>query len=401
MRPPLTKYQLDAIFCPERYAEIEATTKSGKTHGCLAWLFEQAATKGKKGRNFWWVAPVYSQAAIAYRRLKAAIPLSLRTTNDSEMSITLANGAVIWFKTGEKPDNLYGEDVYAMVIDEASRLREDAWHACRSTLTSTKGPVRIIGNVKGRKNWFFLLCRKAQAGEKGHRYTKITWRDGVAAGIINGEEVEQARRDLPANVFKELFEAEPSDDTGNPFGIAAIRGNICPVMSPLAPIAFGVDLAKSVDWTCVVGLDENGHVCRYERFQAPWTETIRRVRNAVGSVPAFVDSTGVGDPIVENLQRGDGQRTPNYEGYKFTSESKQKLMEGLAVVIQQAKIAYPAGVLVQELEAFEYEYTGRDGRSTGVRYSAPAGAHDDTVCALALAVACSSVAAGRPRWRPI
>lgn len=317
------------------------------------------------------------------------------------MSITLANGAVIWFKTGEKPDNLYGEDVHAMVIDEASRLREDAWHACRSTLTSTKGPVRIIGNVKGRKNWFFQLCRKAQAGEKGHKYTKITWKDGVAAGIINADEVEQARRDLPANVFRELFEAEPSDDTGNPFGINAIRTNICKVLSNLPPIAFGVDLAKSVDWTVIAGLDENGHVCRFDRFQAPWTETIRRVRNMVGAVPAFVDSTGVGDPIVENLQRGENGRTGNYEGYKFSSESKQKLMEGLAVVIQQGKIAYPAGVLVQELEAFEYEYTGRDGRSTGVRYSAPPGMHDDAVCALALAVACSAVAAGRPRWRPI
>lgn len=344
---------------------------------------------------------MYSQASIAYRRLKAAIPVSLRTTNDSDMSITLANGAVIWFKTGEKPDNLYGEDVWAVVIDEASRLREDAWHAIRSTLTSTRAPVRIIGNVKGKKNWFFKMCRRAQAGEKGHKYTKITWKDGVAAGIINADEVEEARRDLPANVFKELFEAEPSDDSGNPFGIRAIRACIIPIQSPLAPIAFGVDLAKSVDWTVSIGLDENGQECRFARFQAPWTETMKSVRAAVGSVPAFVDSTGVGDPILETLQRGDGARTPNYEGYKFSSESKQKLMEGLAVAIQQGKVAFANPVLIQELEAFEYEYTGKDGRSTGVRYSAPPGMHDDAVCALALAVACSSAASGRPRWRPV
>ena len=364
---------------------------------------------GRPGRNYWWVAPVYSQAAIAYRRLKVGIPQPLRATNDSDMTLTLANGAVIWFKSGEKPDNLYGEDVYAVVIDEASRLREDAWHAIRSTITSTRGPVRIIGNVKGRKNWFFKMCRKAQAGEAGHHYMKITWKDGVAAGIINPEEVEAARRDLPANVFMELFEAEPSDDTGNPFGIQAIRNNVRDGISPLAPIAFGVDLAKSVDWTVIVGLDENGHVCRFDRFQAPWTETMRRVQAAVGAVPAFVDSTGVGDPILEQLQRSGGLNAParslknltNYEGYKFSSESKQKLMEGLAVAIQQNKVGYPDGVLVQELEAFEYEYTGRDGRSTGVKYSAPGGMHDDAVCAIALAVACSAVAGTRCGWRPI
>jgi hypothetical protein len=40
-------------------------------------------------------------------------------------------------------------------------------------------------------------------------------------------------------------------------------------------------------------------------------------------------------------------------------------------------------VIVNELEQFEYSYT-----RTGVRYGAPDGFHDDTVCSLALAVMC-------------
>ena len=58
-------------------------------------------------------------------------------------------------------------------------------------------------------------------------------------------------------------------------------------------------------------------------------------------------------------------------------------MEGLAVAIQGKEIGFPDGVIVSELEAFEYEYT-----RNGVKYSAPAGMHDDTVCALALANNC-------------
>ncbi len=68
-------------------------------------------------------------------------------------------------------------------------------------------------------------------------------------------------------------------------------------------------------------------------------------------------------------------------GYKFTSTSKQQLMEGLSVAIQQGTIKFPDGVLVRELESFEYEYT-----RSGIRYTAPEGLHDDCVCALALAV---------------
>ena len=37
------------------------------------------------------------------------------------------------------PDSLYGEDVYGAVIDEASRMKEDAWVAIQSTLTATRG----------------------------------------------------------------------------------------------------------------------------------------------------------------------------------------------------------------------------------------------------------------------
>ena len=55
-------------------------------------------------------------------------------------------------------------------------------------------------------------------------------------------------------------------------------------------------------------------------------------------------------------------------------------MEGLAVAIQQQKIGFPEGIIVTELEQFEYELT-----RTGVRYSAPEGLHDDCVCSLALA----------------
>lgn len=95
--------------------------------------------------------------------------------------------------------------------------------------------------------------------------------------------------------------------------------------------------------------------------------------------PSLVDSTGVGNPIVEQLQ----STCPMVEGYPFTSQSKQQLMEGLAWAIQNKATTYPAGEIVNELESFQYEY-----RPSGVRYTAPEGLHDDCVCALALAVMC-------------
>lgn len=366
--------QEEAIFCPERYAVVEASTKSGKTIGCIAWLVEQA-WHGRTGRNYWWVAPIYGQAKIAYRRIKNGLTAGSFTKNDSELTITLANGAVIWFKGADNPDSLYGEDVYAAVMDEASRCKDEAWFALRSTLTQTRAPVRIIGNVKGRKNWAYAMARRAEAHEPDMRYTKITAYDAVAGGVLDADEIDDAKRQLPENVFRELYLAEPSDDGGNPFGIDAIQACIAP-LSTRQSVAWGWDLAKSVDWTVGIALDSGGATCRFERWQSPWEQTIADIARHTDR-PALVDSTGVGDPVLEALQR----QSSLFEGLKFTPSSKQQLMEGLAVAIQQGQVTFPAGPIVSELEAFEYEYT-----RTGARYSAPQGMHDDCVMALALAV---------------
>ena len=384
VRPWLYDKQRRAIFdaidpngAPARYAVVEASTKAGKTVGCMAWLMEQAFIYGREGRNYWWVAPVYPQAKIAFRRIKRGLPKSLFVANESELTITLPNGAVVWFKSGEKPDNLYGEDVFAAVIDEASRVREDSWIAVRSVLTATRGPVRIIGNVKGRSNWHFRLARKAEAGEPGMAYAKLTAYDAAEGGVISIEEIEDAKKLLPDNVFRELYLAEPSDDEGNPFGLAHIAACVAP-LSEGRPVANGVDLAKSSDWTVAIGLDKDGVCCGFERWQGPWETTVDRILGLVGKTPTLVDSTGVGDPIVERLQK---LRRNVFEGYQFSSSSKQKLMEGLAAAIQSGEVRFPDGAIRAELELFEYQYT-----RTGVRYSAPEGYHDDCVMALALAV---------------
>lgn len=372
-RPHLYPKQLAAIFTSKRYAIIEASTKAGKTVGCLAWIIEQCMM-GKDGHNYWWVAPSYRQAAIAYRRAKGGLTKGTYEANETKLMIKLINGTMLWFISGEIPDNLYGEDVYAAVIDEASRLRESAWHAIRSTLTATQGPIRIIGNVKGRKSWFYRLARQAQSGAASMHYAKLVASDAVQAGVLQSEEVQDAKEKLPPAVFQELYLAEPGDDSGNPFGIDAIRACI-KLKSLLPAICYGVDLAKSTDWTVIIGLDINGDCCYFERFQKPWMETVKRIKDVVGHTQCLLDSTGVGDAVVEFIQRNYGS---NFEGFKFSQTSKQQIMEGLALAIQGKTISFPQEC-ADELEEFEYQYT-----RTGVTYSAPEGLHDDAVCALAL-----------------
>lgn len=386
--PRVFQYQHDAFFGPERYAVVEGSTKAGKTYPCMLWLLAEMGSRGGEGRLFRWVAPTHSQAEMVYgrmcRMMRDADPDKVTwRSNDTKKRLFLNGLGVIDFCTGEEPDNLYGEDVYGAVMDEFTRQREETWHAVRSTLTSTEGRCRFVGNVKGRKNWGYKLARKAEevmhrkeAGDRlTMRYAKFTADHAVDEGIMSADELEDARATLPHSVFRELYYAEPSEDGSNPFGISHIRAQIAP-LSNMAPMCFGIDLARKADWTVVIGLDENGAVCVFERWHGlSWEHTTAKILAIVGQVPAFADSTGLGDVVVERL----AQRS-NVEGFQFTQKSKQQLIEGLAVDIQTGKVRYPDGPIVSELEQFEYVNT-----RTSVVYSAPEGGHDDCVCALALA----------------
>lgn len=376
VRPKLTNYQKAILDSPARFTLTEAGTKTGKTFSHLWWLFEKSHHPPKKGANYWWVAPVYSQAKIAFTRLRRVVAASSAyRINESELYIQTPQGSTIWFKSADKPDNLYGEDVCAAVFDEFTRAKEEAWIALRTTLEATNGPCKFIGNVKGKKNWGYQLGVKARAGERDLEYFKITAYDAIRENILTLEGVEQAQRMLPANAFKELYLAEALDDQANPFGVQFIQKQIKP-LSLQTPEIFGVDLAKSVDWTVVVGLDAQGDVAFFDRWQGDWSQTRAKLIKIIGSSPAFIDSTGVGNPVVEEIQK----QCMRAEGYTFTQISKQQIMEGLAYAIQNGYISILDGVMKEELESFEYEYT-----KSGVKYSAPSGCHDDTVCALALA----------------
>ena len=135
-RPYLTTYQKAILDSDARYTITAASTKTGKTASHIIWLFEQALNI-KEHQSVWWVAPVYQQAEIAFRRMRSQVSeRDFFQANESKLVLTTPIGSRIEFKSAEKPDNLYGDDVYAAVFDEASRAREDAWFALRSTTTT-------------------------------------------------------------------------------------------------------------------------------------------------------------------------------------------------------------------------------------------------------------------------
>lgn len=315
--------------------------------------------------------PTYKLLKETYNDCVGALDSIILRKSDQEF-IELITGGVIDFWTMDNPFAGRSRKYKRAIIDEAAFAKSllQSWNeAIRPTLTDYEGDAFFFSTPKG-KNDFYEFYLKGVEGKDGW----ASWRKtSYENPFIKHSEIESAKNDIPSLAFQQEYMAEFNANVANPFGLPYIEQCTYPLSNEPA-VCFGIDLAKSHDFTVIIGLDKNGAVCHFERFQKDWRSTLETMRN-LPPVPVKIDSTGVGDPIVEDFQRIRG----NILGFKFSAHSKQQIMEGLAVAIQKRLITFPDGDITRELGNYEYEYT-----NTGVRYSCSRG-HDDCVCALALA----------------
>jgi hypothetical protein len=369
--------QKKILDAERRFVVVMCGRRFGKSELSQILIIKEALNGGQVA----YITPTYGLAQVFFERLTKVLPFK---SNISKLKIYCPNEGSIEFFTGERLDNLRGRKFHLVIVDEAAFIPdlEDGWNnSIRPTLTDFEGKAVFLSTPRG-KNFFYSLFMKQ--GENDWQSFKFSTYDNPH---INPREIDDARIQLPEVVFEQEYLANPSENSANPFGNAFIKRCVKPI-SAQPIVCYGIDLAKSVDYTVIIGLDKDGNVAYFDRFQMDWhntKETIKRLPPA----PIVVDSTGVGDPILEDLMR----EGVNIEGLKFTSQSKQQLMEGLASAIQQGRIGFPEGVIVDELDVFEYQFT-----SHGVRYSAPSGFHDDTVMALALAWQNHNIKRGSGRY---
>jgi hypothetical protein len=93
-----------------------------------------------------------------------------------------------------------------------------------------------------------------------------------------------------------------------------------------------------------------------------------------------MDASGIGDPLLDNLRRAGIHARP----FKFTSTSKNELVDALSLLFEKRQLTLPryelCPDLIDELEGYAYSISN----SGTVRTEAPSGLHDDTVVSLGL-----------------
>lgn len=364
--------QLEVLNSKARFRVMMAGRRFGKS------LISQdiSIDRGINKENVAYITPTYQLGKIFFTEILKSLPIEIYRKNEADLVINFITGGSIRFFTGERLDALRGLKFHLVIIDEASYIPnlQEGWNnSIRPTLTDYKGKAIFLSTPKG-KNYFYSLYMKSD--EPDWESFKFTTYDNPH---IDATEIDAAKIQLPNVVFEQEYMANPMENAANPFGSEHI--NKCTKELSRQPTDYyGIDLAKSVDWTVIIGMDRQGNTTEVYRFQKDWLQTKESIITICHkNKPIVIDSTGVGDAIVEDLQK----HFNSMHGFKYTATSKQQLMESLASSIHKGEISFPQGVVKDELEIFEYVFT-----STGVKYSAPQGFHDDCVNALALANKC-------------
>jgi hypothetical protein len=343
-----------------------------------AWTYPQSMV--------WWCSPVYRQAKRDYRRFKKFFKPVIEKFWDSELRIELKNETYIEFHGLEEPENIEGEGLDFLYVDESGLVKDNAiYNSLLPMLMDKQGKAVFFGKPKGKGNWFYKFFSLGLGSDDLYNSYQYTIFDNP---YIEAEDVKRIQQITPDRIFKQEYMAEFVDDGSGVFAgyNACIDDSIVLGGKPIAGHYYriGIDIAKHQDFTVLTVIDmKSNSVVDFKRFN----ELDYNIQKSIiynfakhwGNAELIIDSTGVGEPIYDDLSRSGLIIT----SFKFSNTSKIKLIENLIITIQNRGITFPIiPDLITELDLFEYNRTP----SGNVRYSAPEGFHDDCVISLALAV---------------
>jgi hypothetical protein len=386
--------QVPVVESDARFKVLNCGRRWGKTKIGAKLLIDNA--RSHDNGLVWWVAPTYRVVKRGYKEVLRQLPRDFLThdpppdTNfdaGRPVVLKLKNGCNIEFYSAERPQGMLGEGVDFVVQDEAASTPPMVWEQIiRPTLADKQGGGVLISTPRAR-NWFYKRWLAGQDPENGEwaSWTFPSWTNPY----LPKSEIEAMRGELPSLIFAQEVEAKFLAAGSSVFAWedrsiqydAVLDNQMVEDNPPAGSIFLGIDLAKTTDFTVLYGAREDGRNVYFDRFNSvSWAEQKRRIARAVKqlrragaeTVTLVMDSTGLGDPIQEDMEELGYDVIP----VNFTS-MKNKMVVRLAKDLEDGRALILDQAHVEEFENYAMEMTEK-GRIT---YGAPSGEHDDVVSA--------------------
>lgn len=383
-------YQLNllkALDSGKTRALIVWNRRSGKDKTCFNYMIRKSF---EKVGTYFYFLPTYSQAKKViwdnidnegFRMLDHIPKELIKSTNATELKIELKNGSIIQLIAADEFKNSgVGTNPIGVVFSEYSITNPEAWKFV-SPILAANGGWAIFNFTPRGMNHAFTLLNQVRDNDKWFKEI-LTVNE---THVFTPEALEEEKRNTPQDLFEQEYYCKFIEGAGQFF--KRISNNLIEEFEGAEPnhsYQMGVDLAKFQDYTVLTLIDLNTfRILKQERFnQLDWNlqkSKIEMLYHKYGRPQVWIDSTGVGSPIYDDLI----SRGMNVQPYTFTERSRLDLLMNLCLLLEQDKIKIPDNeVLKAELQSFHYELKGETGKTKIV---VPEGLHDDTVFSLALA----------------
>jgi len=297
-------------------------------------------------------------------------------------------------QTAWNADTLRGGHEDLLILDEFAFMDEEAWGKVGAPmLLRTNGAAWFISTPK-RRNHFFRFYQRAM--RDGTRW-KAWHCTSLENPHLSAEALEEITRDMTNDDYRQEILAEFLEDSGSVFH------NIenCLKAAPSTPeehpghtIVAGIDWGRSNDYTAisVVCTDCMREVDRARFRLVDAIEQLNRVKEIVrrwGVKTLAPEQNSIGQPMIDMMNNDPAMRGVYIIPVMLSGKSKPALIRALALCFEHEDVQWiqerdemGADVWTEELRAYEETVSEKTGVSS---YSAPAGAHDDTVIARVMA----------------
>lgn len=126
---------------------------------------------------------------------------------ESERVFLLPGGGELWIKSADRPDNLRGEGLNGLIVDEADFIDGEIWSKIlRPALADRKGWALFISTPNRKGGWFHGLYRLGLSGKNPHWFAwhHPSWSNP----FLDKQEIEDAKNDMSQAEFDQEFGAE-------------------------------------------------------------------------------------------------------------------------------------------------------------------------------------------------
>jgi hypothetical protein len=255
----LTPKQMEIDGTDARFKIIRAGRKFGKSTYAEYSCLKHCSTPGAV---VLFIAPTYHQGKmIAWEDFKKLIPREAlaKKPNETDLVLTIKNGAKIYVMGADTPDSLRGLSVDHAVLEEAAMHKSEVWdEVVRPNLTARCGTADFITTPKGF-NWFKDLedNARAQISKYGVDSDWAVFHYSIFDNPhIKREEIESARKDCDSEaVWNQEYLALYESSVGRVFSQFSDERHCHPIQMPsgITEVYRAVDYGMRDDTACLWG----------------------------------------------------------------------------------------------------------------------------------------------------